>query len=100
MSDYPKRNRIVIDLEGPRKSPRSPTGSTVAVRSKGIGIGKILGIVAGVLLLIVVGLAAVIYFWWSSYTRKPAYSVALVVDAAQRNDMKAFDSLVDTDKVV
>jgi hypothetical protein len=100
MSDFPKRNRIVIDLEEPRKAPRSAVGATVAARSKGSRVGKVLGIAAGALLLIVVGLAAGIYFWWNSYTGRPAYSVALVVDAAQRNDMQAFDSLVDTDKVV
>ncbi len=40
------------------------------------------------------------YIWWISYKQKPAYSIALVVDAVQRNDMKTFDTLVDTDKVV
>ena len=54
--------------------------------------------------LILVGLLLVVFvaacFWWLHYKTTPAYSLALVVDSAQRNDTAAFDRVVDMDKVV
>jgi len=54
--------------------------------------------------LTLVGLLLVVlvagFFWWQHYKTTPAYSLALVVDAAQRNDGAAFDQVVDMDKVV
>lgn len=49
--------------------------------------------------LLLVGFAAG-FFWWQHYKTTPAYSLALVVDAAQRNDGAAFDRVVDMDNVV
>ena len=49
-------------------------------------------------LLLVVFVAGLV--WWQHYKTTPAYSLALVVDAAQRNDGAAFDQVVDMDKVV
>lgn len=40
------------------------------------------------------------FFWWQQYKTTPAYSLALVVDAAQRNDDAAFNEVVDMDKVI
>jgi hypothetical protein len=56
----------------------------------------VLIIIGGIVLLLAVG--AVIY--WQYYKTKPAYSLALLVDAAQRNDAAAFDNVVDTNKVI
>jgi hypothetical protein len=56
-----------------------------------------IGLIFGGLLLI--GFAAG-FFWWQHYKTTPAYSLALVVDAAQRNDGEAFDRLVDLEKLV
>jgi len=53
-----------------------------------------------VLLLVIAALAGGGYLWWQNYKGKPAYTLALIVDAVQRNDMKTFDSMVDTDKIV
>ena len=64
------------------------------------GCGRILGVSAillGVLLLIGVTVA---YFYWQGLKTTPQYSLALLVDAARRNDQKAIDELVDTDAVV
>lgn len=55
------------------------------------------GLTLGGLLLVVF---VVSFFWWQHYKTTPAYSLALVVDAAQRNDEAAFDQVVDMDKVV
>jgi hypothetical protein len=40
------------------------------------------------------------FFWWQHYKTTPAYSLALLVDATQRNDDAAFDRIVDIEKVV
>jgi hypothetical protein len=103
MSDYPQRNRIVINLEDPQKGSkgqRPAQGGFGASPRKKSRIWKILGVLAGLVLVVIFAAAAGGYLWWQNYKSKPAYSLALVVDAVQRNDMKAFDSMVDTDKIV
>jgi hypothetical protein len=52
-----------------------------------------------VLLLLVGGLAAGGYFWWRNYQSSPAYSLAILADASQRNDPATVESIIDTDKV-
>jgi hypothetical protein len=49
--------------------------------------------------LVIVGFAAGL-IWWQHYKTTPAYSLALLADAAQRNDTAALDRLIDLDKVV
>ena len=87
----PRRKRIVINLD----------------RAGGKGIpsrGRRWRKVAAVLGVIVVamGILAVAgaYLWWAHYKTTPAYSLALLVDAAQRDDMATVDQQVDTDKIV
>jgi len=64
------------------------------------GCGRILGI-SGVVLAVVLLIGAVVgYFYWQGLKTSPQYSLALLVDAARRNDQKAIDELVDTDAVV
>lgn len=59
----------------------------------------LLGILGAVL---VIGIAVILiaFLWWQSYKTGPAYSLALLVDAVQRDDRAMFDELVDTDSVV
>ena len=47
--------------------------------------------------MLIVGVAA--FFWWRNYQTTPAYSLALVIDAAQRDDMPAFRSRLDDDEI-
>jgi BMFP domain-containing protein YqiC len=54
----------------------------------------------GALLLIGIAGFLVAFLWWQSYKTGPAYSLALLVDAVQRDDRAMFDELVDTDSVV
>jgi len=58
---------------------------------------KIFGI-ALILFLIVGGVGS--YFYWQNLKKTPQYSLALLVDAARRDDQKAVDELVDTDAIV
>lgn len=88
-----KRNRIVIDFDNKEVARPQPR------RKSGGGIGRVLLIIALILLLIVGGLGAGGYFWWRQYQSGPAYSLALLVDATQRNDKQAVDSILDNDKI-
>jgi len=49
--------------------------------------------------LLIAGLV-VFFAWWQYFKTTPAYSLALLVDAAQRNDQAAFDRGVDLDQVI
>ena len=82
-----KRNRIVINLDSPR--PKKSRGRW----------RKVLLIVAVVLLLIAGGLGTGGYFWWRKYQNGPAYSLAVLVDAVQRNDTATVDKMIDVDKI-
>ena len=58
-----------------------------------------LGVIAILLVLIVGGLLAGGYFWWRHYQSGPAYALAVLVDATQRNDRQTIDSVLDNDKI-
>jgi uncharacterized membrane protein len=86
-----KRNRIVINFDALRGTPGKKG-------SRG-GLGRLLIIIAVVLLLLCGGVAGGGYLWWRHYQNSPAYSLAILADAAQRNDTATIDSILDTDKV-
>ena len=87
-----KRNRIVINLDEKQTS-------RAAGKRAGGGIRKPLLIIAVLLLVLVGGTAAGGYFWWRHYQSSPGYSLALLVDGAQRNDTAAVDRILDTEKI-
>ncbi len=90
-----KRSRIIINLE--HALHLSPQGQQpYGGRAKRRKWPLVLGIIGVVLIGLVVGG----YFYWRHYKTKPAYSLALAIDAAQRSDAAAFDQVFDTDKVV
>jgi hypothetical protein len=92
-----KRSRIVINLERAREAMHfSPRGQQPYGAPKKRKWPIVLGIIGFVLIGLVIGG----YFYWQHYKTKPAYSLALVIEAAQRNDAAAFDEVVDTDRVV
>ena len=100
-------SKFTINLDEPKpaetfaapQSETSPTSQYQSTKKRG-GAAKALKIVgitlAAVLLLATVGG----FFYWQSLKSTPQYSLALLVDAARRDDQKAIDELVDTDAVV
>ena len=56
-------------------------------------------IIAVVLLLLLAGVVGGGYLWWRHYQNSPAYTLAVLADASQRNDTTTVDSILDTDKV-
>ena len=55
-----------------------------------------LGVLAALALVGTIGF----YFYWQSLRDTPEYSLALIVDAAKKNDQKTVNDLVDIDAVV
>lgn len=55
--------------------------------------------IAIILIVIVGAVAGGGYLWWRHYQTSPAYSLALLVDAIQRNDKQTIDQVLDTDKI-
>lgn len=92
----PARNRIVIYFDKAREMASHSMAHVPGRASRG---RKVLIGISIALVALTVGALVGGYFWWQNYKTTPAYSLALLVDAAQRNDTEAFDALVDTDKV-
>src|ERR1043166_276842 len=91
-----KPNRIVINFD---KQETPSARRAVGRRSSRGGVGRVLAIIAVLLVLIVGGIAGGGFFWWRHYQSGPAYSLALLVDATQKNDRPSIDSILDTDKI-
>lgn len=85
------RSRIVIDVEKARKERRGRAGGGGGRARKVLLAG---GTIAAVVVAVVIAAG---YLWWSSYRRSPVYSLALLVDAAQRDDLQTVDQMLDGD---
>lgn len=87
------RQRIVINLDGPKGAVSQRAGG------KRRRWPRVLAILFLFVLVIAVAAAAGGFFWWRHYQSTPAYAVTLLVDAAQRNDVAAFEKLINDDEV-
>jgi hypothetical protein len=98
-----KRSRIVVNLD---RAGDPSQASNVSPQGQPPGQGPYISgakrrrrwpiVLAAVLLLLIVGG----FVFWQVYKTRPSYSLALLVDAAQRDDAAAFDQVVDTGKVI
>jgi hypothetical protein len=86
------RQRIVINFDNkiPGKSVR-PYGRR--------RWPKVLAFLAVAFVLVIALFVAGTFFWWQRYQTRPAYSLALMIDAARRDDTAALEQLIDTDKI-
>jgi hypothetical protein len=92
------RNRIVIDLDQAGVARTTPVRSGARART-GRRWPKVLGILAAFCVAIIVIAGLALFFWWRHYQKTPAYSLALIVDAAQRDDMVALQSQLDDEQI-
>lgn len=103
------RRRIVVPLQPNQGAGRK---ASVKVAQKRAGkssapatpgrsrLGKVLAVCGIIVVAFVVFMAGAAFLWWQHYKTTPAYSLALLVDAAQRNDMATVDTIIDSDKIV
>jgi len=91
------RQRIVINVDGP------PSQTTVkrprASGSKPRRWLRVLGILFALIVFVVVAAAVGGYFYWRHYQTTPAYTLALLIDAAQRNDAEEFQKRINDDEI-
>ena len=93
------KNRIVINLDQPGGVPRTTPLRSRSRARDGRRWPKVLGILAAFCVAIVVIVGIALFFWWRHYQKTPAYSLALIVDAAQRDDMVAFRNQLDDEQI-
>ncbi len=96
------RSRIVVNVEEAAAKPAAPRGRGAAPQRKTHGPrfrGARWYLPIGVFALVLLAFLGGTYFWWQAFKAKPAYALALVLDAARRDDVPAFDALVNVDEV-
>lgn len=89
------RKRIVINLD----SPEAAAQRGRATRTKSRRGLRILAIIFGLLMVIAIATAVGGFFWWRNYQTTPAYTLALILDAAQRNDSPEFQKRIDDEEI-
>jgi hypothetical protein len=88
-----RRSRIVIDVARAQGEARKGKGFRASRVGRYLSLTAL--IVGGVILVLLVAG----YAWWRGFERSPAYSLALLIDAAQRDDARAVDSLINSDEI-
>lgn len=88
-------NRIVVNLEAPPQNGRTPRASQRRRRRW----PKVLAILGVVILVLVVVVAVAGFVSWRYYQSTPTYTLALMIDAAQRNDMAEVEKRIDDEAI-
>jgi hypothetical protein len=89
-----RRNRIVIDID-----EAVATGTAIRRRARRAR-GLKAAIVGTIVAVVVLAASAGCYFGWKRYKTTPSYSLALLIDGAQRNDVATVNQLLNTEKIV
>lgn len=88
-----RRSRIVIDVDRVQAEARAKKARRFGRAGRVLGVTGL--IVIGALLVLLVGS----YAWWQSFKKSPPYSLALLVDAAQHDDVQAVETMIDADQI-
>lgn len=88
-----RRSRIVIDVDRVRAEAQ-------AKRPRGFGrAGRVLGVTGAVIIGALFVLLVGSYMWYQGFKKSPPYSLALLLDAAQHDDVQAVETLIDADQI-
>ena len=89
-----RKSRIVIDVERVRAEAAQKRRAGRFGRA-----GRALGVTGLVVLGLVLVLLVGSYAWWQSFRKSPAYSLALLFDSAQHDDVQAVETMIDADQI-
>ncbi|HEX7315135.1 MAG TPA: hypothetical protein VF297_14500 [Pyrinomonadaceae bacterium] len=89
-----RRSRIVIDVDRAQAEARAKRGRGFAGRA-----GRVLGVTGLVVVAVLLVLLVGSYMWYQSFKQSPPYSLALLLDAAQHDDVQAVETLIDADQI-
>lgn len=98
LDDAKKENATAVKAKTTAETPEFLASQT-ALQKPSV-FGKVLKVFGGLLLLILIVGGIGGFFYWRHLKTTPQYSLALLVDAARRDDQKTIDELVNTDAVV
>lgn len=87
------RQRIVINLD----APNTPGGKPATGRRR--RWPRVLAILGLLVVLVVVAAAVGGFLLWRQYQSTPTYTLALMLDAAQRNDVAEFQKRTDGEEI-
>jgi hypothetical protein len=93
-ANEPIRKRIVINLDSP-----GPGGQVYNSKRHGRRWPKVLATLFVLIVLAIGSLAVGGFFWWRNFQTSPEYSLALIVDAAQKDDMAALQKQIDDEAI-
>ena len=88
-----RKSRIVIDVDRVRAEAERKRAGRFGRAGRALGVTGL--VVLGLLLVLLVGS----YAWWQSFKKSPPYSLALLLDAAQHDDVKGVETLIDADQI-
>jgi hypothetical protein len=88
-----RRSRIVIDVDRVRAEAQ-------AKKERGFGRARrVLGVTGLVVVGVVLALLVGSYLWYQGFKQSPPYSLALLLDAAQHDDVQAVETMIDADQI-
>src|ERR1043166_2129487 len=88
--------RIVINLDGPATETVQRPRTNVRKPRRWL---RIFGILVALMFVIVVVAVVLGFLWWRHYQTTPAYTLTLLVDAAQQNDPAEFEKRINDDEI-
>ena len=89
-----RKSRIVIDVDRVRAEAQAKRGRSLAGRA-----GRVLGVTGLVVAAVLLVLLAGSYMWYQGFKKSPPYSLALLLDAAQHDDVAAVETMIDADQI-
>lgn len=99
-SSHEEQETIVRPAEKPGFVEAPAVLSEKLLPKNRAGMKKALAIIGIALVFVLIAVAVGGFLYWQNLKSSPQYSLALLVDAARRDDQKTLDQLIDTDAVV